>query len=384
VTSAYQQDTIECIHASGTQLVVAVTGGGSGAISALLEVPGASAAMLEAVVPYSQASLEQWLGGAVDQACSERTARAMAMAAFERARTLSTLDPHRLCGIGATASLASNRPKRGPHRVHVAWQSAEMTASIFCEFEKYAGARQQEERAATLLILDAVAEACGVDTAALTDLSLRAKTQRREERAPTEWTELLLGQRASVTHGKLSSDTSQHAPAVLFPGAFNPLHDGHAQMAEVAAARCHAPVTFELSIANVDKPSLDFIELANRLKLLAPYRVLITRSATFVEKAQLAPGCIFIVGVDTIERIADPRYYHGDSNERDAAIATIARSGCRFLVFGRRQGERFCSLADVHIPVSLRALCDEVPEADFRADVSSTELRQEVQPSRGT
>ena len=62
-------------------MVVAITGGGGRAITDLLTVPGASATVLEAVVPYSLPALEDWLGGKVDHACSERTARAMAMAA---------------------------------------------------------------------------------------------------------------------------------------------------------------------------------------------------------------------------------------------------------------------------------------------------------------
>src|SRR5947207_4920383 len=108
---------------------MSVTGGGSGAIVALLQVPGASAVMLEAVVPYAATALHHWLGGAPDHYCSERTARAMAMASFQRARELSEADPFVLRGIGATASLASTRPKRGPHRVHVACQSADTTAA---------------------------------------------------------------------------------------------------------------------------------------------------------------------------------------------------------------------------------------------------------------
>ena len=78
---------IERIHQSAKQLVLSITGGGSGAIAALLEVPGGSATVLEARVPYAQAALEEWLGGPVDQACSEPTARAMAMAAFVRVHT---------------------------------------------------------------------------------------------------------------------------------------------------------------------------------------------------------------------------------------------------------------------------------------------------------
>jgi nicotinamide mononucleotide (NMN) deamidase PncC len=124
------QTLIEQIHASGRQFVMAVTGGGSGAISGLLEVPGASASVLEAIVPYAASAMADWLGGTPDHYCSERTARAMAMAAFERARKLSDADPHTLRGIGATASLASNRPKRGPHRIHVAWQSADTTVVV--------------------------------------------------------------------------------------------------------------------------------------------------------------------------------------------------------------------------------------------------------------
>ena len=34
--------------------------------------------------------------------------------------------------------------------------------------------------------------------------------------------------------------------------------------------------------------------------------------AAFVEKARLAPGCTFVVGVDTVDRIGDPKYYGGE------------------------------------------------------------------------
>src|SRR4051812_4177407 len=62
-TVSETRSLIERIHASGRPLVLAVTGGGSGCISALLQVPGASATVLEAVVPYAATALQQWLGG---------------------------------------------------------------------------------------------------------------------------------------------------------------------------------------------------------------------------------------------------------------------------------------------------------------------------------
>lgn len=387
-------------------MVLAITGGGTGAIAELLTVPGGSATVLEAIVPYSAAALEQWLGGVPDHYCNERTARAMAMAAFERARRLSTADPRTLRGISATASLVSNRPKRGPHRIHVAWQSAERTVVISCELTKGARTRLEEEQLASQLILSTVAEACGLSVAAFdaapitspllpspsgrgqgkgalatsNDLPTALRLlpaehiTRRDGLAPPAWSELLLGQRscAFVPENAIDENKPTH---VLFPGAFNPLHGGHQRMAEVAAERLGEKVTFELSILNVDKPPLDFIEIADRLRQFNGRHVLLTRTPRFVEKAQLAPGCTFIVGADTILRIGDPKYYRGGDAARDAAVAAIAAVGCRFLVFGRTLQSHFQTLSDVTIPPLLRQLCDEVPETQFRDDISSTELR---------
>jgi nicotinamide mononucleotide (NMN) deamidase PncC len=373
VSESSERELVERIHASGKRCVVALTGGGSRAIADLLAVPGASATMLEAVVPYAPQALALWLRGKVDHACSEPTARAMAMAAFERCRKLSDADPTSLRGIGATASLATTRPKRGPHRVHVAWQSAQATVSYSCELAKGRRTRAEEEAVAARLVLHAVAESCDANNCDVApDPSADERVVRREKLAPAAWTGLLLGNRNSV----MEPDGS--VSRVLFPGAFHPPHAGHRRMAEIAAARCGAPVTLELSIANVDKPTLDFLEIADRLAGLSENRVLLTRAATFVDKAALVPGAVFVVGADTLARIADPAYYGGSSEQRDAAIAAIAGRGCRFLVFGRLLGERFCLPSDLELPPQLRDLCDAVPENEFRQDIRSTELRADA------
>ncbi len=372
MAAADRTQVVERIHASATPLVIAITGGGSGALSALLQLPGASATVLEAVVPYSAAALSDWLGGQPDQAASEATARTMAMAAFQRARRLSAADPRTLRGIGATASLATTRPKRGPHRIHVAWQSADRTVAISCELEKGARTRGEEEELATNLVLSAVAEACGVDAGSGERRVFGGCKEfpRREKHAPPEWTELLLGQRLVVY---LSAQASQHT--LVFPGAFHPVHAAHEKMAAIASQRYGAPVTWELSIANVDKPPLDFIEIADRLAGLAGRDVLLSRAPTFVEKAALFLGCTFVVGADTIVRIGETRYYGDDLLSRDAAVAAIAARGCRFLVFGRVVGGQFRALADLALPPALRALCEDVPESEYRDDISSTTIR---------
>jgi nicotinamide mononucleotide (NMN) deamidase PncC len=378
---------IQQIHTSGRQLVLSTTGGGSRAISDLLTVPGASASVLEAVVPYAPQALTLWLGGPADHACSERTARAMAMASFERARALADGDIHALRGIGATASLASARPKRGPHRLHIAWQSAAKTVVVSCELAKGARSRAEEEDVAARLILEIVAEACDVESATIAAPTAEEPIARREKLAPTEWSELLFGRRqlwerspTAISFSATESPPTElpDPPKILFPGAFHPFHSGQRAMAEVAARRLGAAVTFELSIANVDKPPLDFVEIDDRLRGLPGERVWLTRAATFAEKASLAPGATFVVGADTIARIGDVRYYAEDSARRDAAIAAIAGQGCRFLVFGRQWDHKFHSLSELRLPPVLAALCEEVPEAEFREDVSSTILRTGV------
>jgi hypothetical protein len=138
-----------------------------------------------------------------------------------------------------------------------------------------------------------------------------------------------------------------------------------------------APVEYEISIVNVDKPPLDYLEMCDRAEQFDPVEALwLTSAARFTEKAAIFPAATFVVGADTIARVGDPRYYDGDANQRDQAIASIAHAGCRFLVFGRVHDTVFQSLDDLAIPPALRAICDAVPADRFRQDISSTELRR--------
>ena len=102
----------------------------------------------------------------------------------------------------------------------------------------------------------------------------------------------------------------------------------------------------------------------------------LTRLSSFVEKAKRFPGATFIVGVDTLVRIADPRYYGGEAGLH-RALAALADRKARFLVFGRTLNAAFQGLAEVELPPALRQMCLAVSEAEFRADVSSTALRQQ-------
>ena len=200
------------------------------------------------------------------------------------------------------------------------------------------------------------------------------RVERIAYAAPAEWTDLLLGRRR-IVYRPQAGDPASSEVRVVFPGSFNPLHRGHVRIAEIAAERLGRPVWFEISITNVDKPSLDFLTLRERLDQLVGHDVCLTRAPTFVEKAELFPGATFVVGVDTLARIADERYYRGKCAGRDAALANLRAANVRFLVFGRMIGNRFATLADLAVPSTLAELCEQVPEPEFREDVASTQIR---------
>jgi nicotinamide mononucleotide (NMN) deamidase PncC len=366
------------IHAGGRPFVLALTGGGSAAAAALLGVPGASASVLEVLVPYSQPALERFLGGKPDHYCTPQTARAMAMAAYRRA---SEYQPGRddLAGIALTASLATDRPKRGAHRLHAAYQTASTTTAVSVELVKGRRSRQQEESVAAAVVLSLVAEACGLAERLPVDLSAEERLERAVKQAPAAWQELLAGKIERVGCQAAAGEPTKVAAAtgpLVFPGAFNPLHDGHRRMAAAAERLAGRRPLFEISISNVDKPLLDFLEIDRRVQQFEPGdAVWLTRAATFVEKARLFPGATFIVGADTIRRIAEAKYYAGGVAGLVEALEAIANQGCRFLVFGRLIDGAFRTLSDLALPAALMSICAAVPEESFRADISSTVLR---------
>ena len=148
-------------QASGRQVVLAITGGGSGAIADLLRVPGASRLVLEAVVPYEARALAEFLGSAPAQACSGETARAMAVRARVRAATIAHRGALPL-GLGATASLASDRPKQGDHRCHIAISSVGDLALTSIVLAKGRRDRPAEEDLVARAIVLCLLRRCGV------------------------------------------------------------------------------------------------------------------------------------------------------------------------------------------------------------------------------
>ena len=148
-------------------------------------------------------------------------------------------------------------------------------------------------------------------------------------------------------------------------------------MIDVAERILDTKVCVELSVTNVDKAPLSEKTIVSRCDQFSNALVALTSAPTFVEKAVLFPGTVFCVGADTAKRIVDSKYYDNDSAAMIRAMDTIRWNGCRFLVAGRTMDESFATIEHCQIPESVDDLFEQIPEEMFRADISSTQLRND-------
>ncbi len=366
------------VQASGRQAVLAITGGGTGAIAELLRVPGGSRLLLEAIVPYDPRSLAELLGAAPEQACSGETAVAMAERARGRAEALARTEAVPI-GLGATASLVSDRPKQGEHRCHVAVATDAGTDLTSVVLDKGRRDRPAEEDLVAQVIVLCLARGCGVAApppesvlapgeiltqrslpSSFPDRSAPVGRDRPGHRMPGRPARAIGPQPLRGT-ARLVQPAPRRTPRPGADGGGDPRDAG--PLRAVGAQRGQAPLTAR--------------EVRRRLAQFAwQATVELTRAPTFLEKSRLFRDATFVIGADTAERLVAARYYGNSEAQMYAALEEMAGHGARFLVAARRDAAgRVHSLADAVVPARFAGLFTQIPESRFRVDVSSTELR---------
>jgi hypothetical protein len=370
------------IHATPHMMTMDFAGAGSQALAWLHSVGGSSRTVLEATDRYIPTSLAEAVGHMPEKFTSVETGNALANHAFERAKKLAKPGTP-VFGVGCTATIATDRTKKGDHRCVVSIRDTLGTLSYELVLTKGARSRTGEESLVSLLILNAIAEACGVFDLPALPLIQGEEVVRAFIPVPElsrliggELSWLAIAPDGSFTLGESLQKKTLPNLAVL-SGSFNPLHEGHRQLSVVASQQLNQDVVFELPLINAEKAPIDLTEARKRaVQFLGFDTLLLSRAPLFDQKAEFYPNSTFILGADTAARLVAPRFYGNTHKGVDASLEHLRRQGAKFLVAGRSSKDDFKTLDDIEIPDRYRDMFTEIPESAFKMDISSTELRK--------
>lgn len=369
---------VQSLHSTEGMTSLVIAGAGAPAMSWILGVAGASRTVLDIQVPYASSAMIDYLGSEPEQYVSEQAALDLARVAYRRAvRLREGRVP--VVGLSCSATIATDRPKRGEHRCHVSAYDATGWRTSTLTLTKGLRTRDGEDDVVSRLILNSLAESFGLHERIDRGLSSDERIVPTGHRYDKPMEALSAGH---IGHLLVCADgtelADEHFSGVILSGSFNPLHEGHTRLVNVASGILGKPAIYEISISNVDKPDLEHSEIRRRLEQFqGKADIAITRVPVFYEKARLFPGSTFVIGYDTMTRLVDPRYY-GDSRKRmTTALSELRDLRCDFLVAGRVEGEAFRTLEDLPVPPEYSEMFTQIPESAFREDISSTQIRNE-------
>lgn len=445
-----------------------VTGGGIDSLRRVFTTPGASNSVLNAGVPYCRSIQLDLLDidtviapindnklENIDSFCSRNmaiklaeTSKYLATEYYIKENGIKDISNVNIFGVACTASLVTSSDKFGEHQCYVAVSSSSLITTYSLILDKGLRNRDEEDSLCSDLVIKAIADAAHIDHEVLTlkdgDI-LDIETSSRSDpflnvlNGDSKYALFIPSSNSDDINNNnndnyynndannnlkfmnVFEDTKFPSGSFVYPGSFNPLHEGHIRLA-LAAKKAKSTINnnpliiFEISALNADKPPISPEELLKRVNQFSPnnpvfqdtgleigdYAICISSEPLFIGKSKLYCNSNFVMGVDTFKRLTSKKYYSDLETEMIAALATIKANGIHFMVGGRTDDQSgdfltmdnftsdvvsssnsnsTSSCSSSLLPPSIMSMFTGLTEEDFRVDLSSTELRKKLEDS---
>lgn len=355
------------------RLYVVATGAGAGIQQTIWEVPGCSSFFVGSSFPYAPEETTGFLGFTPDKFASDEAAVELATAAYQRALNLKEPDKEAI-GLALTASVASQHAHRGDHRVHIACMTRTRVIGFTARVEKGEGVEQRLKDGST------------ADTAALATLFAALDPTDTWGQAFTKDVTQLARERFFQRPFFRPDESREHmVPAVsndapifpgpMFPGHFNPPHEGHFGIADALERTGQGRPVFTICSTPPHKEALTVQEMARRAKMLKGQSVVFTRDDPYyIDKARRFPGRSFCIGADALVRMLDTKWGYDPATMLEELVGLAPK----FHVFGRNVKDGFVTAAEAVARVPERFRGRFWP-MEGRWDISSTDLRCRTQ-----
>ncbi len=370
---------------TNTKIFIATTGAGAGIQQRIWETPGISKSFVGSCFPYSEGELEYFVGHQIDKYCSEATAIEMAMTAFMRAYSEGQ---ESTIGLGISASVATKEEHRGDHRIHAAICSDEGLFVVNRNLKKGKGIdyRFADGIEADTVGLSMIQQILGLKLKTFNQkIPLLPPTKEELDKALYDfpiWPQLIETPWKKNRLGSVPDDF------VLYPGAFNPFHEGHKYIAERVFEKSNyrgvgGNILFELSRSTPHKKLVSVPNLLKRtwcLQFFGP--VLWSKEAKLYHNkfdSELTKHMELVMGVDSFLRMMDPKWLGSESDVKtiQEMVRKLQNNCSHIYVADRMVDGKLLNVYDVPERHEFRkGFISRIDVPETLAGMSSTEIRK--------